>query len=134
MDKRRGQQPDVIRELLRLRLCKYDDLVTGALANAVPKTAIPCEVMIAGQEPPSAGMSIHTRDGLHNSAVLGTFGIEDVASDNDVLGAMLGSCPPKRVDRVEAGFRQGSANVGFKSPVGFAELPVGGMDELHPQL
>lgn len=40
----------------------------------------------------------------------------------------------KRIDGVKGGFRQGSPDIGIETAEGFAQLPVGGMDELHAAL
>ena len=77
------------------------------------------------------GMPIHSRDRLNDCAVLRPFGVEDVPGDDDVLGAMLGGGSPKRVNGVEPGFRQRPADIGIKATKGFAELPVGRVNELH---
>ncbi len=76
-------------------------------------------------------MPIHPRDRLNDCAVFGPLRIEDVPGDDDVLGAMLGGGSPKRVNGVEPGFRQRPADIGIKATKGFAELPVGRVNELH---
>jgi hypothetical protein len=76
-------------------------------------------------------MPIHSRDRLNDCAVFRPLRVEDVAGDDDVLRGVLGGGSSKRVDGVEASFRQRSADIGSEAAKGFAELPVGRVNELH---
>lgn len=131
VNERGGEQPYLLLDLAWRRFREDDDLVAGPLPDAVPQAAIAREVVVSRQEPPAAGMPIHPRDRLNDCPVFRPFGVEDVAGDDDVLGTVLRSRLPKRVNGVESGFRQRAADIGIEAAKGFAELPVGGVDEFH---
>jgi hypothetical protein len=71
-------------------------------ADTVPQTAVAGEVVIAGEQPPRAGISLHSRHRLHNHAIFRPFCIEHVSSNQNMRGTMLDRCLADRIDRVEA--------------------------------
>ena len=116
---------------MRLRLGKDGDFFAYPLAEAIPKAAVAREVVITRKQPPAAFVSGHARDRLHDRPILRAFGVEDVTGHQDMLRALFGRRPAKRIDHVEARLGERGANVGLEAAIGFAELPVGGVNELH---
>jgi hypothetical protein len=97
-------------------------------ADTVPQTAVAGEVVIAGEQPPRAGISLHPRHRLHNHAIFWTLGIEDVAGDQDMRRVMLDRGLADRIDRVEARFAERCADIAAKATVRLTQLPVCGVD------
>lgn len=76
-------------------------------------------------------MPLHSGDRLHDRAVLGPFGIEDVAHDQHMFGAVEARGLADGINRVETRLRKGCAHIGLETTIGFTELPIGGVDEFH---
>ncbi len=102
MDERRRQQPDAVLDLAGDGFGKDGDLLARPLANPVPQPAIASEVMVTREQPPAAVELAHARDRLDDRPVVRTLGVENVAGDNDMLGALFGGETSERFDRVEA--------------------------------
>lgn len=132
-----GKEPDAVFEFVGFGGGENSDFAvcpggcSGFGADAVPQAAVAGEVVVSGQEPPAAGVAFHAGDGLDDGAVFRAFGVEDVAGDEDVAGAVFGGGAADGVDRLETGVGEGGAEVWREAAVGLAELPVGGVDELH---
>jgi hypothetical protein len=85
--------------------------------------------VITGKQPPCAGISLHPGHRLHNHAAFGPFGIEDVASDQDMLSVMLARGLADCIDRVEARLAERRTDIAIEATIGLAELPVSRVDQ-----
>jgi len=68
---------------------------------------------------------------LDNRPVLRTFGVEDVAGNDDVLCPVFDRRAPKCVDCLEPRLAEAGPDFGLEVPIRFAELPVSRMDEFQ---
>ena len=87
--------------------------------------------MIAWKQPPATAMTAHPGYSLDDCPVLRPFGVEDVASNDDVLRPVFDRCAPKCVDCLEPRLAKAGPNFGLEAPKRFAELPVSRMDEFQ---
>ena len=76
-------------------------------------------------------MPLHPGYRLHNRSVLGTFCIEYVASDQDVVGALKACNLANGVDGVKARLGKRGARIRLETSVGLTELPITGVNNLH---
>ena len=127
----RGQQPDAVRDLVRQGFCQHGDIGHAALAHAVPQAAVAGEVMVAGQQPPAAGIALHTGHRLDDGTLVRAFGIEHVPGDENVPGLVLRRRPADGIDRIETRFGERGAGRRVETAERLAELPVGGVNEAH---
>src|SRR3546814_5409395 len=87
--------------------------------------------MVAWKQPPATALTAHPGYSLDDRSVLRTFGVEDVAGNDDVLCPVFDRCAPKCVDCLEPRLAKAGPDFGLEAPIRFAELPVSRMDEFQ---
>ncbi|GCD76300.1 hypothetical protein NBRC3299_2592 [Acetobacter pasteurianus NBRC 3299] len=87
--------------------------------------------MVARKQPPATAMAAHPGYSLDDRPVLRTFGVEDVAGNDDVLCPVVDRRAPKCVDCIEPRLAKAGPDFGLESPIRFAKLPVSRMNEFQ---
>jgi hypothetical protein len=90
--------------------------------------------MIAGEQPPAAAMASHSGDSLDDRTVFWALCVKHIACNQHMARAVLSGGLSDRVEGLEPCFRERGTNVNVKAAEGFAELPIGGVDEAHALL
>lgn len=79
-------------------------------------------------------MASHSGAGLDYRTVFWAFCVKHIACNQHMACTVLSGSLTDRVDRIEPRIRERGTNVRFKAAEGFAELPIGGVDEAHDLL
>lgn len=87
--------------------------------------------MVAWEQPPATTMAAHPGYSLNDRPILRTFGVEDVAGNDDVLCPVVDRYAPKCVDCIEPRLTKSSSDFGIEASKGFSKLPVSRMNEFQ---